>query len=164
MSSSWLNWSTSAAGFLLLVASVAQASVATQGSAESIRIEVQNASLEEVLGALHAGYGLSYSSKVPLEREVSGTYEGSLARVVGLLLKDMNFVLAHQGQTLHVTITSAAGRQGTIVATPVPAAAPAAPVAASKQDAAAAKAASDVLKLMFPPVPPPPTPSAREQK
>ena len=157
------NCSTGAAGILMLMASVAHAAVATEGSAESIRIEVQNASLEEVLGALHDGYGLSYSSKVPLERQVSGTYEGSLARVVGLLLKDMNYVLAHQGQTLHVTITSAAERQGTVGATPPPAATPAAPAAASTQDAAA-KAASDVLKLMFPPVPPAPTPSAREQK
>jgi len=142
-----------AAILLMLSASFAHAGVSVRGMADSVRIEAQNASIEEVLQTLRDSYALTYTSKVPLQKQVSGVYEGPLSRVVGLLLKDMNFVLTH-GQTLHVAITTAAGRpEKTVTAMPPP-------EAASKADAAA-QTAAEILKLFSPP-PSTPIPSPRK--
>lgn len=106
----------------MLAASVAHAGVSVRGTAEAIRIETEKASIEEVLGALRDAYGLTFASKIPLGKQVSGTYDGPLSKVVALLLRDMNFVLTHEGKTLHVAIISTRGRQETIgAAVPPPA-------------------------------------------
>lgn len=159
MSYSRLSRSIGASGLLMLAASMAQAGVAAQGTAEAVRIEVQNASLEDVLGTLRDGYGLTYKSNVPLDKQVSGTYEGSLSRVVGLLLKDMNFVLTHDGQTLRVLVTSAPAAQ-----IPSSAGGPAAAVAVAPAAPTSQKTPAQIAAELFKnlPPPPPPTPSARK--
>src|SRR6266545_2795425 len=90
------------AGFLILTASVAHARVSVQGTPEVVHIEAEKASIEDVLRALRDAYGLTYASNIPLGKDVSGTYDGPLSRVLSRLLYDTSFVLTHNGKTFHL--------------------------------------------------------------
>jgi len=111
-----------------LAASTARAGVTVQGTVEAIRLEADNASIEEVLGALHDAQGLTYASKVPILKQVSGVYVGPLSRVLTSLLRDMNFVIAQEGKAVHVLIISRGEGRTTHSAAPLPTAAKADPV------------------------------------
>ena len=52
------------------------------GDPDAMRIEARNASIEEVMAALSASFGLRYQGTVSAAPSVTGTYEGSLQRVV----------------------------------------------------------------------------------
>src|SRR5438105_1744348 len=114
MSSSRLNLLTITAGFLMLTVSVAHAGVSEQGTPEFVRIEAENASIEDVLHALSDAYGLTYRSNIPLGKQVTGTYDGPLSKVLTRVLSGSNFVLTQNGKTLQLVITSTAGSQATV--------------------------------------------------
>jgi len=101
---------TIAVGLLMLTAPVAHAEVSVQGTPEVVHVEAKNASIEEVLRALHDAYGLNYQSDIPLGRQVSGTYEGSLPVVLTRLLDGNAFVLTRSENTVQVVITSAGSK------------------------------------------------------
>jgi hypothetical protein len=158
MSSSRFNLLAVAAGFSMLAASVGHAGVSVQGTPDAVRIEVEKASIEEVLQALHETYGLTYTSKIRLGKEISGTYDGPLSRVVALLLRGTNFVLTHSGETLQVVIISAQGK-GDTVGTPPAVQLPATVIKPSPTP----QWQAELFKLV-PPPPPAPTPSARDTR
>jgi hypothetical protein len=112
MSSSRFKVLGTAACALILSASVGHAEVRIQGTPGALRIEMENAGIEEVLDALHTSYGLTYRSRVALGKKISGTYDGSLSTVLGLLLRGTNFVVTRNGETLQVLITSTTSREG----------------------------------------------------
>ena len=80
MKSSLLGPPALVAALLLALGPHALAEVSAQGTPEVAHVEVRNASLEEVLRALHDAYGLAYRSDVALDARISGTYEGPLRR------------------------------------------------------------------------------------
>jgi hypothetical protein len=135
---------------LIALGPQAFAEVSAQGTSEVARIEVKNASLEEVLRLLHDTYGLSYRSEVPLDARISGTYEGPLSQVVARLLDGKNYVLTKSGSNYRVVIIAEAGSRPI----PSPASAPIPPPGGKA-------AASPQLPTNFFPPAPPPTPSAR---
>ena len=98
------------AGLLMFVPSFALAEVTTQGTPEVIHVEAKNASVQEVLGALSSAYGLTWRSNIPLEKQINGTYDGSLPQVLGRMLEGSNFVVTNSGNTFHLVITSLAGK------------------------------------------------------
>jgi hypothetical protein len=149
--SSFFSVSAGAAAFVMLATSTARAGVSVQGTPEAIRVEADKATIEEVLGALHDAYDLTYASKVPLVKQVTGVYDGPLSRVLARLLHEMNFVLSHRGKALHLVITSSVGRQATPSAAPPPS-------ASSKPDP------NPQFPPGFFPPPPPSTLSARDKK
>ena len=108
MSSLYLQ--TIAAGFLMLTSPVAHADVSVQGTPEAVQVEAKNASIEEVLGALRDAFGLNHQSDIPLGRQVSGTYQGSLSDVLTRLLDGNSFVLKRSENTIQVVITSAGSK------------------------------------------------------
>jgi hypothetical protein len=79
--------------FLQTVSLSAHAEVQVSGEADAIRIEASDASLEEVLAALSAHYGLQSRYPPNLGHSVSGTFAGSLAEVLSRLLQGYNFVV-----------------------------------------------------------------------
>ena len=139
----------------MLAASVGHAGVSVQGTPEAVRIEVEKASIEDVLQALHETYGLTYTSKIRLGKEISGTYDGPLSKVLALLLRGTNFVLTHSGDTLQVVIISAPGKAETAGAPP------AAHLAGTGSKASPTPQWQAELSKLVPPPPPAPTPSAR---
>jgi hypothetical protein len=141
--------------FLMLTASVGRAEVNVQGTPEGVQVEAKNASIEEVLRALHDAYGLNYQSEIPLEIQVSGIYAGPLPSVLTRLLEGNNFVLTRSENTVQVVITSAASR-------PIPGTVSVAPFPFLKSQTKAGPTPTDPLVgIVFPP-PGPPAPSKRE--
>jgi hypothetical protein len=75
-----------------------------QGSPEAVRIETQNSSIEEVLTALGNTFELRYRSSANLAKQLSGTYEGSLQRVVARVLEGYDFVLRNNKGKIEITV------------------------------------------------------------
>jgi len=92
----------------ILPAYSARAEVRVTGTAEAVRIEARDATVADVLSALGAGVGLQYRSGAPLERQVSGTFAGSLRRVLARVLEGYDFVLKERSGTPEVVIIGAA--------------------------------------------------------
>jgi hypothetical protein len=91
-----------ASAWLAPHAASAEARIA--GAPNAMRLEARDASVEEVLRALAARFNLHYQSKVPLERLVSGTFSGSLSRVVSRVLAGYDHVVKIGPDGLEVMI------------------------------------------------------------
>jgi hypothetical protein len=142
------------AALLIAMGLHAFAEVSAQGTPEVAHLEVKNASLDEVLRALHDAYGVAYRSDVPLDGRVSGTYEGPLSQVIARLLDGMNYVLSKSGRNFRVVIVAGGGPQ------PIP---PVAAMPAPASGGASNGKAAPAFQMpagFFPP-PGPPVPSAR---
>src|SRR5215831_2931206 len=99
------------------------------GEPDAVRVEARDSRVEEVLVALGASFGLQYRSASALSRRVSGTYEGSLRRVVTRLLDGYDFVMKTGSDGIEVTVYGSA-TPGAAGPTPT-AAQPAAPAASA---------------------------------
>jgi len=71
----------------------ASAEVIITGTADRVRVEASNATLEELLSALGDKFALSYRSGKLLDERIEGTYSGTLAVVVRRLLTNYDFVI-----------------------------------------------------------------------
>jgi hypothetical protein len=156
MKSSLLRLLAFVSALSIAVGAHAFAEVSAQGTPEIAHVEVKNASLEEVLRALHDAYGLAYRSDVALDTRISGTYEGPLSQVIARLLDGANYVITKSGNNFRVVIVAGAGSQ------PIP------PVAAMPTPAPGATSggtAAPAFQMpagLFPPLGPP-VPSARHK-
>jgi hypothetical protein len=83
-----------------------------RGNPEAVLLETNNSSIEEVLTALGNSFGLHYQSPAKLEKQISGSYEGSLKRVLARILEGNDFVLKTIDGQVHVTVL--ASRQPTV--------------------------------------------------
>ena len=98
-----------AVGFVaLLHAHYAGAETAITGAPDAVRLEAYSATVDELLAALGASYGLRYRSTAPLNRRVSGTYEGSLQRVVTRLLEGYDFFVKTSAGSIEVVVLGVA--------------------------------------------------------
>jgi len=97
-----------AAALLMLgcLASGAAAAVRVSGNAERLVLEVENASLGEVLAALKQALPIKISVMRDTSRTFTGTYSGSLEQVLKRLLAGDNhdFVLAAQSGGLQLRL------------------------------------------------------------
>jgi hypothetical protein len=74
------------------------------GSSQAVKIDAQNSSIKDVLSALGQKLNLQFQSSANLDKQLTGTYRGSLQRVVCRLLEGYNFIIrTNQGQ-LEVTV------------------------------------------------------------
>lgn len=89
---------------LLLQSHAVAAESRISGSADAVRVEARQASLDEVLGALAAKYNLHYRAKVALGRPVNGIFSGSLLRVIARLLDGYDYVVQRDEGRVDVTI------------------------------------------------------------
>src|SRR5262249_14815932 len=144
---------TIAVGFLMFSAPVAHADVSVQGTPEVVHVEATNATVEEVLRALRDAYGLNYRSDIPLGRQVSGTYQGSLPNVLTRLLEGNAFVLTRSQNTVQVVITSAGAK-------PIPGIPATNPFPIPIPETKASSKPPATIGIVLPP-PGPPSPSAR---
>lgn len=72
----------------------ALAQVKVEGPADAVRIEVTNAPLRDVLGALQTRFGLRYRSNDALDAERTAKLNAPLRRVIARLLEGYDFVIA----------------------------------------------------------------------
>ena len=85
----------------------AHAEIILEGPANALQIEMHGASVQEVLLALGANYGLRFRSATPLDRRVSGSFNGPLPRLVARLLDRYNYVVKSANGTLEVVVLGA---------------------------------------------------------
>src|SRR5208282_5758218 len=113
---------------LLAIAPVsAFATAEVSGSPEAVSIKAQNSSIEEILSALSREFNIQYHSSAHLEKQLTGTYQGSLQRVLMRVLAGYNFVVKASSGRIEVSVFGTQGAPGTAVAAATPAASKAAP-------------------------------------
>jgi hypothetical protein len=103
----------SVCGLLSTLPRFAHAETHVAGEPASLRVETQNATLQEVLAALHSSFGLKYQISTDLNRLVNGTYSGSLREVILRLLDGCNFFLRKFGDDLEVVVIGLSASSGT---------------------------------------------------
>ena len=80
------------------------------GAEDDLTVQARDSSVQEVLAALGAKFGLRYRNITVLDRRIDGTYEGSLHRVVTRLLDGSSYVMSTGGGQIEVIVVSAAKR------------------------------------------------------
>jgi hypothetical protein len=93
-----------AAVLLLLASADAQAALHISGTRASMTVEADNTSLRDVLEALKQSFGLRYHAADRLDEPISGTYSGSLQRVLSRLLTEHDYVIRPTAGAIDVTI------------------------------------------------------------
>jgi hypothetical protein len=94
-------------GVVTVTAFPAHAEIILEGPANALQIEMHDASVQEVLLVLGANYGLRFSSATPLDRSVSGSFNGPLPRLVARLLDRYNYIVKSANGTLEVVVFGA---------------------------------------------------------
>jgi hypothetical protein len=90
-----------ALALLCALALPAHSEVRLESDASGIRLTATNAPLSEVLAALKAKFPLRYGA-VAVEREINGTIEGTLHRVVVRLLDGFDFVVSRSPEGVEI--------------------------------------------------------------
>lgn len=81
-------------GVVLALAPIpALAEAQVRGSPAAVSVEAQNASIEDLLVALGSSFDVHYQSSTKLEKQLTGTYEGPLQRVLTRILDGYNFIV-----------------------------------------------------------------------
>jgi len=123
----------SAITFAALLAAAPTAAIAAAqitGSPQEVSIKAQNSSIEEILSALSREFHIQYHSTANLEKHLTGTYQGSLQRVLTRILEGHNFIVKASNGQIDVTVFGTQGVPGKAVAAATPAASKPAPIAA----------------------------------
>jgi hypothetical protein len=82
----------------------AMAAAQVSGSPQNVSVDAQNSSLKDILSALGKQFNVHYQSTANLDKQLSGTYEGSLRRVVARLLEGYNFIITTNQDMIEVTV------------------------------------------------------------
>lgn len=90
-----------------LTSRTAHAEVRVEGQIDSVRIEVRDASVRDVLEALSSTFHLRVEGSAALDRPVSGTYKGSLQQVVARLLTGRDYVATYSTGKVEIRILDA---------------------------------------------------------
>ncbi len=103
----------------------ALAALQVSGNPKAVSITVQDTSIEEILSVLSHEYYLQYNSSANLERRLTGTYQGSLQRVLTSVLEGYNFVVKVSDGRIELTVLGTQNVHDTVdelVPVPVPSA------------------------------------------
>jgi len=133
-----------ALAFLLSVSS-ASAGTDIQGTADDLQLNVQNATLVEVLNALSGRFNITFKARSHNPRVLTGAYSGTLRETLTRVLDGNDYILERSDGGFEITIlgASATEQQNTAhrpVAAAAPVAAPApAPTTAARPSVASSK-------------------------
>lgn len=110
MSTLYRNWRiVAAAALVLFLQRGAVAETKVEGTAEALRVETTD-SIQEVLTSLRDALNIEYRTSIELSQPISGTYRGSLSRVLGRVLDGYDFVLKNSDEKMELVVL---GRKGT---------------------------------------------------
>jgi len=88
----------------LTTATASRAETHVDGPADSIRMELRDASVQEAIEALAARYHVRLHAQTPLERRISGDFAGPLPRVLSRLLDRYDYVVRSADGALDVVV------------------------------------------------------------
>ena len=89
----FVAWSLAFASLLIAKPSFAFDGVKVAGTAEKLRIEVSNATVDDALSALRSAVDFKCNCPPPLDRRVTGVYQGNIGRVLSRLLEGYDYVI-----------------------------------------------------------------------
>jgi hypothetical protein len=147
------------AAALAIIPTSALAAANVSGSPQAVRIEAQNSSIEEILAALGRAFNVHYRSSADLKTQITGTYEGSLRRVVTRILEGHDFIVKSSPGGIEVTVLGTENAPVTSErpiaarAGPIPPAKPRLPAAPSQVAQQPGAAASDTASALAAPMP-----------
>jgi hypothetical protein len=81
------------ASLLIVKPSFAFDGVKVAGTAEKLKIEVNNATIDNALAALRSAVDFKCRCSPPLDRRVTGVYQGNIRRVLSRLLEGDDYVI-----------------------------------------------------------------------
>jgi hypothetical protein len=117
-----------------LVPMSARAELEVRGNPQAVTVDAQNSSIKEILDAFGKTFDVHFQSSANLEKQLTGTYEGSLPRVLMRVLNGYNVIMKTNNDRIEVTVLgtrnapATAGASTIAVAAPI---SPASPVPAS---------------------------------
>jgi len=88
--------------FAAIVCAQARAEVDVQQQAGEIRLQAQNATVAEILSALHAK--LVKSSAASTSVHITGVYRGSLRQILSRVLEGYDYVIKSHGESVEVIV------------------------------------------------------------
>jgi hypothetical protein len=97
---------------LLLLQGDAWAETKVEGTVEALRIETADSPIQEVLASLRDAFKLEYRTSVQLDQSISGTYHGSLQRVLARLLDGYDFILKNSSEKVELVVLGRKGSGG----------------------------------------------------
>jgi len=121
-----------------LPAGSAAAEVNVTGDSKAVQIEAHDASIEDVMAALGASFGLQYRGTATLDRRITGSYRGTLQHVIRRVLDGYDFIMKTNVDDIEVTVVSGgqAGEARAAAVTPMPTSGIAPPPAPTKAQSA----------------------------
>jgi hypothetical protein len=97
-------------GALVVLSSVAtNAETRLTGQVDAIRMEARDASIEDVLTALGATYGLRFRTETSLGAHITGTFTGPLVKVVAQVLNGYDYVSKSTNGAVEVAVVGVVG-------------------------------------------------------
>ena len=89
-----------------------------RGTVEAVSVETKNSSLKEVLAALSDAFDVHYRSATNLERQINGTYTGSLEKVLKRVLEGYSFFVKTGDGGIELTVLESSNAAPAIEASP----------------------------------------------
>jgi hypothetical protein len=86
-------WLLAFASLLIVAPSFASDGVKVAGTAEKLRLEVSNATVDNALATLRSAADFKCVCSPPLDRRITGVYQGNLRRVLSRLLEGYDYVI-----------------------------------------------------------------------
>src|ERR1700722_11870639 len=119
-----------ALGIALAIAPTwARAETQVHETPQAVVVEAQNATIEEILGALTDTFKVQFKSAANPDKRLPGTYQGTLQQAVSHILKGYDFVVRSGPAGLEITLLGAGKPVAVLGARPATKAAEAAPSA-----------------------------------
>jgi hypothetical protein len=91
-------------GLFALVPAATLAETRLERQRDAIRIEMRDASVQEVLSLLAENYGLRFRTHTKLDRRITGTGEGPLARVIARVLDGYDYVVKNVNGSTEIVV------------------------------------------------------------
>ena len=86
-------WLLAFASLLIVTPSFASDGVRVTGTAEKLRLEASNATIDNALATLRSAVDFKCLCSSPLDRRVTGVYQGNIRRVLSRLLEGYDYVI-----------------------------------------------------------------------
>ncbi len=96
---------------LLFATAAARAELHISGNRNAVTIEAHDAPLKTILDALRKSFRVEYKPVAGLERPITGTYSGSLHRVLSRLLVGQDYIIRSSERGMEIVILGKASAQ-----------------------------------------------------
>ncbi len=98
-------------GLFLLSVSSASAATDIQGTSDDLQLNVQNATIVEILNALSARFKVTFKARSHNPRLLTGAYSGTLRETLTRILDGNDYILERSDRGLEITILGASGTE-----------------------------------------------------